>query len=141
MTAAGYQQLAGGFQARGDTTAARILDRAVNRALHALVVTMDHGYLTRGHVPKTKTLKQREIDAAVLAELTGLLVELGVFVRHPGENTHGTVRGRLLDLAAERGLVTVHDDGERYRVARTYSGHVLWDVMTDEQRAHRRHHP
>jgi hypothetical protein len=128
--------LPGGFRAPAEPDALR-LERIIDRALLALVVSYSPGYLTRGGIPKTKTAKQRQIERGELDQLLRLMVnDLGI--RTGNGYTEEALRWGLCELAVERGLMTRHPD-EPFCLAYGRGGWSLWDVMTDERKD--REHP
>lgn len=133
MKAADSAPLAGDLRYEPATGAAWALGRAVDRALLHLIHSITPGYLTRGNVPKLKTIRRREIDAAELAAILNLMGDLGV-TDAAGRNDPTALRLALLSLAADRGLVTVHDTGERYRTTRAHGPWTPWDTMSAGKR-------
>jgi hypothetical protein len=133
MTAAASEPLSGGFRYNPAAGPATMLERILDRALLALVRALDTGYLTRSHVPKRKTIKRREIDDAELTVLLQVLKDLGV-TDETGRDQDWQLRHQLTLLAVQRGLLTEHDDGDRFRLARTHGNWTLWDVMSGSRR-------
>jgi hypothetical protein len=133
MTAAASEPLSGGFRYDPASGSAAMLERIIDRALLALVRALDTGYLTRSHVPKRKTIKRREIDDAELTLLLQVLKELSV-TDETGRGQDWQLRHQLTLLAVQRGLLTEHDDGDRFRLARTNGNWTLWDVMSASRR-------
>jgi hypothetical protein len=137
MAAKTSEPLSGGFRYNPAAGQAAMLGRILDRALLALVRTLDTGYLTRSHVPKRKTIKRREIDEAELMVILEVLRDLGV-TDETGRNQDWQLRHQLTLLAVQRGLLTEHDDGDRFRLARTYGNWTLRDVMSASRREQQR---
>jgi hypothetical protein len=133
VRAAGSAPLAGELRYEPATGAAWPLGRVVDRVLLRLMHSITPGYLTRGNVPKLKTIRRREIDAAELAAMLNLMGDLGL-TDAAGRNDPTALMLALLSLAADRGLVTVHDTGERYRTIRTHGPWTPWDTMSADKR-------
>ena len=137
MIAESWTELPGGFRfPAGSVTL--LMEKLIDRALLQLVITLTPGYLTPGGIEKDKTAKQRQIDRAELDLLLRIMVaDFGI--QAEAGFTETALYYRLLDLGAERGLLTRHENVPLYRVRYTHSNVALWDVMTDARKD--REHP
>jgi hypothetical protein len=131
MIAESWTELPGGFRIPAGSREL-LMEKLIDRALLQLVITLTPGWQTRGGIERDKTAKQRQTERAELDILLRVMVnDFGL--RSADGTTEHALYMRLLDLAAERGLVTRHEDDPLYRVRYGYHAWSLLDVMTAER--------
>lgn len=118
---------------------AAMIGKLADRALLAYVTARTPGYLSRGGVPRAKTFKARQEEAAVARALAEVLTaDFGI--RVDAGNTTEAIMGHLAAIGQERGLL---GPGPACESLREYGPWALWDVMSEERRAREwaRYHP
>jgi hypothetical protein len=133
MIAPSYTELPGGFRLPAGSAALR-MEKLVDRALLALVVSYTPGYQTPSGIPKVKTAKQRQMDRVELDVLLRLMVnDFGIQAAEG--YTEPALQWRLCELAVERGLMTHHpSEAPVFRLITERGSWCLWDVMSDERK-------